>query len=78
MHYFSFKLLLGCAECGERFPFEGATLSATCPACHSATDLLPSQWKSVFELYRDATQFPLVEVVARAGADGATSVWYVA
>jgi DNA-directed RNA polymerase subunit RPC12/RpoP len=68
MHYFSFKLLLGCAECGERFPLDGATLSATCPACHSAIELLPSHWKSVFELYRDAAQFQLVEGKTRGSA----------
>ena len=68
MQYFAFRLLLGCAECGERFPLGGPTLSATCQACHSAIELLPSHWKTVFELYRDAAQFQLSEGKTRGSA----------
>ncbi len=68
MQYFSFKLLLSCAECGARFPLDGPTLSATCTSCHSAIDLSPKNWQPIFELYRDAAQFQLSEGKTRGSA----------
>ena len=68
MHYFVFKLLLSCGECGSRFPLEGPTLSASCPACHSVIALLPRHWKAAVELYRDAAQFALTEGKTRGSS----------
>jgi DNA-directed RNA polymerase subunit RPC12/RpoP len=68
MQYFVFKLLLGCAECGARFPLDGPTLSATCPSCHSSMEVTTKQWKPIFELYRDAAQFQLSEGKTRGSA----------
>ena len=68
MQYFVFKLLLSCAECGERFPLDGPTLSATCTSCHSALELFPKQWKPIVELYKDAAQFQLSEGKTRGSA----------
>ena len=68
MRYFAFRLLLGCAECGERLPLGAPTLSASCTACHSAIELLPRHWQGVFELYRDAERFQLTEGKTRGSA----------
>ena len=68
MRYFVFKLLLACGECGGRFPLEGPTLAATCPACHSVIELLPKHWKAAVELYRDAAEFALTEGKTRGSS----------
>jgi DNA-directed RNA polymerase subunit RPC12/RpoP len=68
MQYFAFKLLLSCAECGARFPLEGPTLLATCPACHSGIELTTEQWAPIFQLYRDAAEFQLSEGKTRGSS----------
>ena len=68
MQYFVFKLLLGCAECGVKFPLEGPMLEATCTACHSAIEVPAMRWKLVFGLYRDAASLGVTEGKTRGSA----------
>jgi hypothetical protein len=50
VQYFSFRLLMSCAEYGARFPLDGPTLLATCTSCHSPIELSPKTWQPLFKL----------------------------